>query len=153
ENCFNLPTERLASIARQFDGQDGVLMLTSRAVPVDASPAGLTSLQGLGSFQRMPLARLNEEEARVLSDLADQIAGWRDFHVLDHNARRRFIENTCEASLPHFLMRLLQSDYVSDRYREEFNKLSLSKAERAAIILALYVAHIGEDAPVAFLSN
>src|SRR5690606_11529037 len=25
--------------------------------------------------------------------------------------------------------------------------------ERAAIILALYVAHIGEDAPVAFLSN
>lgn len=153
ENCFNLPTERLASIARQFDGQDGVLILTSRAVAVDASPAGLKSLQGLGSFQRMPLARLNEEEARVLSDLADQIAGWRDFHVLDHNARRRFIENTCEASLPHFLMRLLQSDYVSDRYREEFNKLSLSKAERAAIILALYVAHIGEDAPVAFLSN
>ncbi|MFZ1742735.1 MAG: hypothetical protein WAT93_07765, partial [Pontixanthobacter sp.] len=153
ENCFDLPTERLVSIARQFDGQDGVLILTSRAVAVDASPVGLTSLLDLGSFQKMPLARLNEDEARVLSDLADQIAGWRDFHALDQNARLRFIENTCQASLPHFLMRLLQSDYVTERYREEFNKLSLSKAERTAIILALYVAHIGENAPVSFLSN
>lgn len=153
ENCFDLPTERLASIARQFDGQEGVLILTSRAVAVDASPDGLTSLQGVGSFQKIPLTRLNENEARVLSDLADQIAGWRDFQALDQNARLRFIENTCQASLPHFLMRLLQSDYVTKRYREEFNKLSISKAERTAIILALYVAHIGENAPVSFLSN
>lgn len=153
ENCFDLPTERLASIARQFDGQDGVLILTSRAVAVDASPEGLTLLQGLSSFRKMPLARLSKGEARVLSNLADQIAGWRDFHVLDQNARLRFIESTCQASLPHFLMRLLRSDYVTKRYREEFNKLSLSKDERAAIILALYVAHIGENAPVSFLSN
>ena len=153
ENCFDLPTERLASIARQFDGQDGVLILTSRAVAVDASPASLTSLQGLGSYLQVPLARLNEDEALVLSELADQIAGWRDFHALDQNARLRFIESTCQASLPHFLMRLLQSDYVSNRYREEFSKLSLNKTERAAIILALYVAHIGENATVSFLSN
>ncbi|OLP49567.1 hypothetical protein BJF91_21335 [Allorhizobium taibaishanense] len=153
ENCFDLPTERLLSIARQFDRQDGVLILTSRAVAVDASTAGLASLQGLGSFRKMPLARLSRDEALVLSDLADQIAGWRDFHTLDHNARLRFIENTCQASLPHFLMRLLRSDYVSNRYREEFNKLSLSHTEREAIIVALYVAHIGENAPVSFLSN
>lgn len=153
ENCFDLPTDRLASIVRQFDGQEGVLILTSRAVAVDASPAGLTSLQGFGSFRKMPLARLNRDEARVLSELADQIAGWRDFHILDHNARLRFIESTCQASLPHFLMRLLQSDYVTRRYLEEFNKLSLSRAERSAIILALYATHIGENAPVSFLSN
>lgn len=153
ENCFDLPAERLASIGRQFDGQDGVLILTSRAIAVDASPAGLTSLEGFGSFRKMPLARLDYNEARALSDLADQIAGWRDFHSLDSGARLRFIQSTCQASLPHFLMRLLQSDYVTDRYREEFNKLSLSQTERAAIIIALFVAHIGENAPVAFLSN
>jgi hypothetical protein len=50
-------------------------------------------------------------------------------------------------------MRLLRSEYVTNRYREEFNKLSLSQTERAAIIIALYVAHIGENAPVSFLSN
>jgi hypothetical protein len=153
ENCFDLPAERLASIARQFDGQNGILILTSRAVAVDASTAGLTSLQGLGSFRKMPLARLNKDEARVLSDLADQIAGWRDFYALDYNARLRFIESTCQASLPHFLLRLLQSDYVANRYREEFNKLSLSQTEREAIIIALYVTHLGENAPVSFLSN
>ena len=153
ENCFDLPTERLASITRQFDGQDGVLILTSRAVAVDASTAGLLMLQGLGSFRKMPLARLDGNEARVLSDLADQIAGWRDFHGLDSRARLRFIESTCQASLPHFLMRLLQSNYVANRYREEFNKLSLNQVERAAIILALYITHIGENAPVSFLSN
>ena len=153
ENCFDIPTERLASIARQFDGRDGVLILTSRAVAADASPAGLRLLQGLRSFRKMPLTRLNKDEARVLSNLADQIAGWHDFHALDQGARLRFIESTCEASLPHFLLRLLQSEYVADRYREEFNKLSLSQIERRAIIIALYISHIGENAPVAFLSN
>lgn len=153
ENCFDLPAERLASIARQFDGQEGVLILTSRAVAVDASPAGVTSLEVFGSFRRIPVARLDDNEAHALSDLADQIAGWRDFHNLGSDARLRFIQNTCEASLPHFLMRLLRSEYVTNRYREEFNKLSLSQTERAAIITALFVAHIGENAPVSFLSN
>lgn len=153
ENCFDLPTGKLASIARQFDGKDGILILTSRAVAADASPAGLTSLQGFGSFREIPLARLNEEEARVLSDLADQIAGWREFQTLDQGARLHFITRTCEGSLPHFLMRLLKSDYVTDRYREEFNKLSLNENERAALIAALYVAHIGENPTVSFLSE
>mgnify|MGYP001050956209 CR=1 FL=1 len=153
ENCFDLPVERLSSIARGFDGQEGVLILTSRSVAVDASPAGLASLEGLGSFRKMPLARLDDNEARALSDLADQIAGWRDFHALDSGARLRFIQSTCQASLPHFLMRLLQSDYVTNRYREEFHKLSLSQTECAAIIIALFVANIGENAPVSFLSN
>jgi SIR2-like domain len=153
ENCFDLPADRLASIARQFDKQKGVLILTSRAVAVDASPIGLALLEGLGSFRRIPLSALNEDEARVLNDLADQIAGWRDFHGLDTKARLRFIQTTCQASLPNFLMKLLRSEYVTDRYREEFNKLSISPKERSAIIIALYIAHIGENVPVSFLSN
>lgn len=153
ENCFDLPAERLASIARQFDGQEGVLILTGRAVAVDANLVGLDSLEGFGSFRKMPLVSLDESEARALSDLADQIVGWRDFYTLATDARLRFIQNTCQSSLPHFLMRLLRSDYVTNRYREEFNKLSFSQTERAAIIIALFVAHIGENAPVSFLSN
>lgn len=153
ENCFDLPAERLASIARQFDGQEGVLILTSRAVAVDASPAGLASLERFGSFRRSPLSHLDQHEATALSELADQITGWRDFCALDTAARLRFIQRTCEASLPHFMMRLLKSQYVKDRYREEFNKLTLSPTERAAIIIALYITHLGENASVSFLSN
>ncbi|WP_298289568.1 SIR2 family protein [Novosphingobium sp.] len=153
ENCFDLSQERLASITRQFDGSEGLLVLTSRAVAVDASPAGLASLKGLKSFRRIPLARLDDVETATLIDLADQIAGWREFRGFDLNARRRFIEITCQSSLPHFLMRLLRSEYVTTRYQEEFNKLSLSQREREAVIMALYIAHIGENAPVSFLSN
>lgn len=153
ENCFDLPKERLVSIARQFDSQDSVLILTSRAVALDASPDSLKSLLGLRSFQKVTLTCLSQSEASDLSDLADQIAGWRDFHKLDQDARLRFINDTCQASLPHFLLRLLQSDYVAKRYQEEFNKLSLNKSEREAIITALYVTNIGENAPLAFLSN
>lgn len=50
-------------------------------------------------------------------------------------------------------MRLLRSDYVAGRYREELNKLSLNPTERSAIIIALYATHVGENAPVSFLSD
>ena len=153
ENCFDLPAERLASIARQFKGQEGVLILTSRAVAVDASPASIALLEGFDNFRKMPLARLDDNEVRVLSDLADQIAGWRYFNTLGLGARLRFIQQTCQASLPHFLMRLLRSEYVTNRYREEFSKLSLGQDECAAIIVALYFSHIGENALVSLLSN
>lgn len=153
ENCFDLPVHRLKSIAHQFDGKDGVLLLSSRAVAVDASPAGMSILEELSSFRRQPLAKLTQGEAQSLSDLADQIAGWRDYRNMDVSSRLRFIRETCSSSLPHFLIRLLRSEYVTNRYREEFNQLSLNETERDVIILALYVSHIGENAPVSFLSN
>lgn len=153
ENCFDLPIERLQSIARQFDGKDGVLILTSLEVGVDAHPAGMVMLEEFGSFRRIALPRLTEAEAQILSDLTDQIAGWRDSRTGNAADRLRFIMTTCEASLPHFLMRLLSSAYVTGRYREEFNKLSLNGTERKAIILALCVTHIGENAQVSFLSD
>ncbi len=153
ENCFDLPRERLVSIARQFDGQGGVLILTSRAVALDASSDSLRSLLNFRSFQKITLATLSQGEARDLSELVDQIAGWRDFHKLDQDARLRFINDTCQASLPHFLLKLLRSDYVAGRYREEFSKLSLNKDERDAVIAALYITNIGENVPLTFLSN
>ena len=153
ENCFDLPIGRLQSIARKFDSGDGVLILTSREIAVDASPAGADVLEKFDSFRKVASPRLTEAEAQVLSDLTDQIAGWRDSHMGKAADRLRFIMATCEASLPHFLMRLLSSDYVTGRYREEFNRLSLKDTECKAIILALYVTHIGETAPVSFLSE
>jgi len=153
ENCFDLPIERLQSIAQQFDGKDGVLILTSREVAVDAHHDGMAMLEVFGSFRNITSTSLTEAEAQLLSDLTDQIAGWRDFRTLSASDRLRFIMTTCKASLPHFLMRLLRSEYVTRRYKEEFNRLSLSDAERTAIILALYVTHIGETAPVSFMSD
>lgn len=153
ENCLDLPIEWLQSIARQFDGKDGVLILTSRDVAVDASHDGIKALQAFNSFRMIALARMSEVEVQSLSDLTDQISGWRDIRAFSSKDRLRFITTVCQSSLPHFLMRLLNSEYVTNRYKEEFNKLSLSDEERAAIILALYITHIGESAPISFLSE
>lgn len=153
ENCFDLQVEQLQSIARQFDGKDCLLVLTSREVAVDASPVGLTMLEGLETFRQIPLSRLTEAEAQTLSDLIDQIAGWRFLPAHSTGNRLHYIMKVCRASLPHFLMRLLNSDYVTGRYTEEFNKLSLTETEREAIIIALLITHIGENAPVSFLSD
>ena len=153
ENCFDLPEARLASIVRQFKGQEGVLILTSRGVAIDASPTGIVLLEDLDNFRKMPLDQLDESEARVLIDLVHQISGWRHFYAHDPDARQRFIQKTLQASLPSFLMEFLRSEYVTDRYREEFSKLSLDQTERAVIIVALYFSHIGQISLVSLLSN
>lgn len=153
ENCFDLSPERLKNIAAQFDGQDRVLLLTSRSISTEASGAGFEALKSFDSFQHIPIPAMSEAEADALIELVDRFAGWRHFHSGTLTARRKFILRTCEASLPHFLLRLLDSKYVRDRYRQEFSRISLNTKERDVVIVALYMAHIGEGVPVAFISN
>ena len=97
---------------------------------------------------------LSDSEAESLINLADQIAGWREFDSKSLSDRRRFVKNTCWSSLPSFLLRLLHSEYVRDRYREEFNKIEhVGEKERQALVAALYIAHIGERPTTSLLSD
>jgi len=153
ENCFDLSSERLNSIAAQFHGQDRILLLTSRKVSTEASGAGLQTLKNFDDFFHITLPNLTGNEADQLVELVDRIAGWRKFFTGSITARRNFILKTCEGSLPNFLLRMLNSIYVRDRYREEFSKISLGTKERDVVITALYIAHIGEIVPTAFISN
>ncbi|MCL1562517.1 SIR2 family protein [Bombella apis] len=153
ENCFDLSPEWLMSIARQFERQEGVLILTSRSVAFDASPGSFNSLYDLDSFRDFSVGSLSGSEMRNLRDLADQVAGWRDFRELSQDDKIRFIRNKCQASLPNFLLELFKSEYVAQRYREEFNKLALDEGERKAVIAALYVINIGKNVSLNFLSN
>ena len=152
ENCFDLPPERLNSVAAQFDGKDRVLLLTSRDISSEASGAGLAILHSFDTFRHIPIGPLSEHEADTLADLIDRFAGWRHFYSGAPGAKRNYILRSCEASLPNVLLRLLNSEYVANRYRQEFSKLSLEGLDRETVILALYLAHIGEGVPVAFLS-
>ena len=100
------------------------------------------------------IAPLTDKEVDALIPLADQIAAWRHLQADMPVNKRQFVVKTCNSSLPSFLLRLLKSEHVRQRYREEYNKTtSLSNTERTAIITALYVTHIGHSAPLAFLSN
>jgi hypothetical protein len=154
ENCFDLGDERRSSLARMFNGSNGVLLLTSRSIAVEAEAAEHGALADYDSFCEIRIPQLSKTEIEALVTLIDQIAGWRDFRATSRSEKIHFVERSCGGSLPGFLLRLLKSHYVRERYREEYNKgATLSKSEKMAIIAALYTAHIGHDAPIGFLSN
>ena len=155
ENCFDLREDRLSSLAHRFEGSEGLLLLSSRNISVEAESARIHSLKRLRNFRQYSIGSLEDEEVNSLIPLIDQIAAWRHFQADNTIAsRKRFIVNTCNNSLPGFLLRLLKSKHVRERYRQEYNKTeNLPKTERTAIIAALYISHIGHDTPLGFLSN
>ncbi|MGL4235019.1 SIR2 family protein [Tabrizicola sp.] len=154
ENCFSIREDRLLGLARMWASGEGNLLLTARSISTEAESGKLRSLRSIENLGEMSVGRLVDDETISLVALIDQIAGWTKLKVLSPNDRRRFIENDCGGIVPSVLLRLLSSEYVRDRYREEFNKTSdLDPLSRRMILAALIIANIGFDAPVSFLSN
>ena len=154
ENCFDLSRSNLRGIARQFDKSHATAIVTSRTIAMEGEITDFSLLNSFETFNHFPIGKLNADEIGAFIDLTDQIAAWRNFRVHTHTQRINFVERTCSGSLPGFLLRLLRSKHVKDRYIEEYRKTeSLNPAETHAAIAALYVAHIGYDAPLSFLSD
>ena len=154
ENCFDLREDRLSSLARMFDGSEGLLLFSSRSISVDAEAMRIHNLGELKNFRQYSTGSLVDEEINALIPLMDQIAAWRHIQKNVMVNKKQFIVKTCNNSLPGVLLRLLRSEHVRQRYREEYNKAaSLSKTEQTAIISALYISHIGHSASLGFLSN
>jgi hypothetical protein len=154
EDCFDLNPERLSALARMFQASSGVLILTSRNIAAEAANRQILSLSELSTFRKFPLPKLTDREATSLVELVDQIAGWRELGATTREEKVRFVTSTCDRSLPKFLIRLLKSKYVRDMYRSEYNKSDeMSRSEREVLIMALYISHIGQVAPIGFLSD
>ena len=154
ENCFELREDRLASLGRTFDGSEGLLLLSSRNISAEAESRRVHRLRELDDFRQYYMGSLTEREISALIPLVDQLAAWRHLQERAPVNKKQFIIRTCNSSLPAFLLRLLKSQYVRQRYREEYNKTAdFSTLERTAIISALYMSHMGHNAPLEFLSN
>ena len=154
ENCFDISEDRLVGLARLFDKSQAALILTSRSIAAEAEIRYVKQFDKLETFRHYKLGRLEETEVDALIDLTDQIAAWRDFWGRTKNEKRSFIDNNCSGSLPSFLLRLMRSEHVREKYRIEYSKVAkLNRNEIHAIIAALYIAHIGHDASLPFLTN
>jgi hypothetical protein len=154
ENCFDLSSQRLDNLLRLFKGAKASLILTSRSISARAEVSDFEQLNAFESLQHIPLSRLNEQEAKELARLSDQIAGWLEF-PRTYAEKLRFVRERCKGSFPAFLLELFRSEFVRSRYAEEYRKTAelCSAKEIKAIVAALYIAHIGHDAPLSFLSN
>jgi hypothetical protein len=154
ENCFSLRGDRLLGLARQISASGGGLILSARNISSEAELGKLEGLREIQSPLEIGIGRLLPREVDALIALVDQIAGWRDFRARSPSDRRRFVEMECNGVIPSVLLRLLNSDYVRGKYREEYNKTSyLDPSERQMIIATLLIANIGFDVPLSFISD
>lgn len=154
ENCFDLSRTNLSGVVRLFDQSPALVILTSRSIAAEAAMADFGFLNDFEGFKRFYLEKLDTIETESFINLTDQIAAWRNFNAYTQRQRTNFVERKCNGSLPGFLLHLLRSQHVKERYIEEYRKTEkLHPAETRATIAALYVAHIGYDTPISFLSN
>lgn len=154
ENCFNIPEDRLVQLAQAFGGTEGLLVLSSRNIAAEGETVPVQRLRGCQDYREYSMGALTDAEIDALIPLVDQMAGWRHLPAAGSRNKKLFILRQCQSSLPSFLLRLLSSEYVRNRYREEYNKTAgLTTTERTAMIAALYVARIGHAAPLGFLCN
>lgn len=154
ENCFELRTDRLSALARQFASGNCILLLTARNIAADAETGKVKSLQPLSTFREFRLTALSDTEINVLEGLIDQFGGFAHLGALSADQRRRHIKNRWRASLPAVLLDVVNSDHVRSRYQEELRKLDgTSPASKSLLISALYAKHIGDPPPVSFLSG
>ncbi len=154
ENCFSLHVTRLLGMARQILASAGGLILSARSISTEGDSSKLRALRELRLLSEVRMGPLKPSETDDLIVLLDQIAGWRNFRALSPTNRRRFVETECKGLVPNVLLRLLNLDYVRNKYREEYNKIFYANNyERRIIIGALLLSNIGLDAPISFLSD
>lgn len=154
ENCFSIRDERLLGVARQIAASEGGLILSARSISMEAETGKLGSLRSIPSFRELEIGQLAPAETDALIALIDQIAGWRKFRALSNSERRRFVEKECRGIIPSVLLHLLNSKYVRDKYREEYQKTSyLDVQDKNMLVAALLISNIGFDAPLSFISN
>lgn len=154
ENCFELSKSKLIDVLALIEASSARLILTSRTIAAEARADDVKEFKDKFSFKEFKLGKLNDSEIEIVISLCDQIAGWSEFKARNERDRKFFIKNTCDSNLPSFLMRLLKSEYVKSRYREEYNKIDVLRGnEKSAIVAALYVSHIGERPLISFMSD
>lgn len=154
ENCFSLHQDRLLGLARLVSATKGALILSARNISTEGESAKVKGLQAIQSFRLVKMGPLQQDEIDAFVVLIDQVAGWQGFFGASVADRCRFIQRDCKGIFPNVLLRLLNSEYVRNKYREEYNKtMYLSPRDRQMIVASLLIANIGLDAPVSFISD
>lgn len=154
ENCFDIRGDRLTGIARMVTGTEGLLLLASRSISSEASGERLEEISHFQDFLKIRMPKLSDDEAEALVNLTDQFGGWLNVKASSQAEKIGFVLRNCSGLLPNFLLTVLNSNYVKQKYREEFNKINfITVAEKRAITLVFYMANIGEDVPSYIISN
>lgn len=154
ENCFELRSERLSMLAKVFEGGTGILLLTARTIAADAETGKVKSLKPLASFREHRLSKLLDPEISALEQLVDQFGGFAHLGSRTRQDREKYIRDQCGRSLPAVLLDILKSNHVRERYKEQMNRIDpKGSAAFNLLIASLFLKHIGDPPPVAFITE
>lgn len=154
ENCFELRTERLTLLARSFEGGEGLLILTARAIAADAETGKVKSLKPLPGFREHRLSSLSDREIAALESLIDQFGGFAYLGSMTRAERERYIREKCRRSLPTVLLDILRSEHVKSKYREQINRIDPRGSGAFQLLVGcLFLKHIGDPPPASFISE
>jgi hypothetical protein len=154
ENCFSIGDNRLTKIVNLVCKGQGAILLSARSISTEAEIGKLKALRDMSVFREVEVGSVNNAEAERLIKLIDQIAGWRNIWALSHADRLRFVVSECQGNIPRVLLHLLNSQYVREKYKEEYNKTNyLDERDREMLIAALLISNLGLNAPLSFLSE
>jgi hypothetical protein len=154
ESCFELRAGRLDTLIQNLRGTEATLLLTTRSISARAEVSEFELMKANKDLVQYRIGELDDAEVQQLIKLTDQIGEWSDFPSTAPE-RERFIREFCHRSLPSFMLKLLRSGYVLDRYSEEYQKVvSLSSPRHIRLLTgALYLSHIGHESTSSFMSN
>ena len=154
ENCFELTIQHINEIILIFKDSPALLVLTGRSVSSKIEIRDYSPFDELDNVKSVRMPRLDDAEISVIVNMTDQVAGWISFQGTDTD-KSIFIKRKLGSSLPAVLMEIHKSEYVRNKYLEEYRKVVdfCNKNETMAIVAAIYISHLGFDAPLSLLSN
>jgi hypothetical protein len=154
ENIFVLTQSHLLAIARQVASSEASMIMTSRNIAFEVETTKLRELRKISSFSEIVVGRLGSSDIEPFVDLLDQVGGWADFRAMSSAEKERYVSRECGGVIPSVLLRLFNSNFVQERYQEEFNKIDLSDdKDRKLVVAIMLVSSIGLDAKIQLLSD
>ena len=152
ENCFSMRPENLEKLLFLFQAPGPGLIMTSRSISARYDVSGFERLRS--SVHSIHLTQLGEREIGDLGNLSDQAGGWIESPMTSAE-KAQYIRQNCRGNLPGFMLEIVKSKFVRDRYTEEYRKIIdlCSDTEVKMMVAACYISHIGDRMPASFFSN
>lgn len=152
DDCFSLK-EDIREIIGAANASGAKLLLTSRTIAYDSEEDIQSLLKAGTPYKKFDTEILDEQECNSIIDCTDRIGGW-GASVSTYRQKSQIIRRENNSRLSGFLLNIFNSQHIRKRFKSELDAYRANglSAERA-LILALYLRHIGENVQENVLSE
>ena len=152
DDCFTL-REEMKSIVKLVTGTNASLLLASRSIAYDSEEDIRNHTDDGTEFRIFDTEVLDRHEAQSVVRCTDRIGGWGT-SVHSNRDKLRMVIEAHSARLSAFLLNRFRSEHIRARFVSELDLFrSAGPSAVEALILAMYLRHIGEPVQEHVLSE